>query len=74
MTVFDAEGFGRTLREKRKKLNYTQKALSELTGFSVSFISDLERGKPTSELGKALFLVNLLGMNCKLESRTETDD
>ncbi len=39
------------------------------TGFSVSFISDLERGKPTAELGKAIFLANLLGLDIMVSSR-----
>ena len=47
--------FGMTIRNKRKKLGYTQAQLSEYTGFSTSFISDLENGKETAELGKALF-------------------
>ncbi|MGN0243135.1 MAG: helix-turn-helix domain-containing protein [Lachnospiraceae bacterium] len=34
---------------RRKELNYTQAYLSEFTRFSVTFISDLERGKPTAK-------------------------
>lgn len=69
MKVFDTKSFGRTLRQRRKELNYTQAFLSEVSGFSVSFISDLENGKETAELGRAIRLANLLGLDCCLEIR-----
>mgnify|MGYP006873167840 CR=1 FL=1 len=34
-----------------------------------SFISDLENGKSTAELGKAIYLANLLGLDCSLTAR-----
>lgn len=43
--------------------------ISAMSGLSISFISDLERGKSTIELGKAVFLANLLGLDCSLEAR-----
>ena len=69
MIINNAEDFGIALRERRKKLGYTQAFLSEFSGLSVSFISDLERGKTTAELGKSLFLANLLGMDLSLSWR-----
>ena len=63
--------FGRTIRNKRKKLGYTQAQLSEYTGFSTSFKSDLENGKETVELGKALFLLQLLGLDLAINNRGE---
>ena len=62
-TIHYAEDFGRILRKRRKELGYTQKYISQFTGFSVTFISDLERGKPTAELEKALQLANVLGLD-----------
>jgi hypothetical protein len=38
---------------------------------SVSFISDLENGKTTAELGKAIELASLLGMDLELKNRGE---
>lgn len=69
MKITDAKTFGETIRKRRKDLHYTQGYLAEFTGFSVSFISDLERGKPTAELGKAIFLANLLGLNIEISPR-----
>ena len=69
MKISDVKSFGTALRTQRKRRTYTQAYLAEYTGFSVSFISDLERGKATAELGKALYLANILGLDCELNSR-----
>ena len=69
MVVSTPKEFGAAIRAQRKKLHYTQAALSEFTGFSVSFLSDLENGKETVELGKAMYLANLLGMDLLLQTR-----
>ena len=68
--ITDAKSFGQELRKRRKELGYTQSFLSEFSGFSVSFISDLENGKSTAELGKAIYLANLLGLDCSLTPRS----
>ena len=39
------------------------------TGFSVSFISDLENGKETIEIGRAFKLANSLGLDIELNER-----
>ena len=67
--ITDAKEFGAALRQRRKDLGYTQVFLSEFSGFSVTFISDLENGKSTAELGKAIYLANLLGLDCSLTPR-----
>ena len=69
MKISDAAGFGKALRKRRKELHYTQTYLSEFTGYSVSFISDLENGKPTAELGKALYLAASLGLDINMDAR-----
>ena len=69
MKILDVISLGSEIKERRKELNYTQKFLSEVTGLSSSFISDLEHGKETTEIGKVLFLINTLGLNFILEKR-----
>ncbi|HJC44243.1 MAG TPA: helix-turn-helix domain-containing protein [Candidatus Mediterraneibacter gallistercoris] len=69
MKIIDAKSLGKAIRDRRKELNYTQTYLSEFTGFSVSFISDLERGKPTVELEKTLKIINILGLDILIEKR-----
>lgn len=69
MKITDAKSFGDAIRQRRKELQYTQTDLAEFSGFSVSFISDLERGKATAEIGKALYMANILGMDVCLMKR-----
>ena len=71
MKIYDAKTFGEAIKIRRKKLHYTQTMLSDNSGLSVSFISDLENGKPTAELGKVLLIANLLGLDCELNERGE---
>ena len=71
MKITDATCFGKAIQQRRKELHYTQAFLAEFSGLSVSFISDLENGKSTAELGKALFLMNLLGLDCSIDPRND---
>lgn len=69
MIITNSSDFGRSIRERRKTLGYTQQELSAFTGLSVSFLSDLERGKKTAELDKAILVANTLGMDLDLTER-----
>ena len=69
MKINNPSDFGRVIKERRKKLGYTQKYISEFTGLSVSFISDLENGKSTIEIGKAFELAKVMGLNIELRER-----
>ena len=69
MKISETIEFGKAIRTRRKELGYTQAYLSEFSGLSVSFISDVENGKKTIELGKSIYLANLLGLDIELISR-----
>lgn len=69
MRIKDVNDLGTAIKKRRKELSYTQAFLSEVTGISASFISDLENGKETAELGKTLFLANILGLNISCDER-----
>ncbi|MCR5125641.1 MAG: helix-turn-helix domain-containing protein [Treponema sp.] len=69
MQVNDSVSLGQAIRNRRKELSYTQKYISEVTGFSMSFLSDLENGKPTCEIGKTMHIMNMLGLNLNVEAR-----
>ncbi len=69
MKIIDSKSLGQAIRARRKELKYTQAYLSEFTGFSITFISDLERGKPTAEIEKTIRLINILGMDLLVEKR-----
>lgn len=67
--IKDVADFGKAVKNRRKELGYTQKDLSEITGISASFLSGLENGKATVELGKVLMVVSLLGLNIYCSKR-----
>ena len=69
MKITCAGDFGKAIKQQRKRMGYTQAYLAEVTGFSTSFISNLENGKVTAELGKAIFLANLLGLDVEMKER-----
>ena len=69
MKIRSVEELGEAIRTRRKELHYTQAFLAEFTGFSVSFISDVERGKATAEIGNTLQLLMILGLDLSVERR-----
>jgi len=69
MKIADAASFGAAIKKRRRELGYTQQFLAEFTGYSVSFISDLENGKDTTELGRALNLAASLGLDVMIGGR-----
>lgn len=46
----------------RKDQGMSQRALAKRCGVSQRFLSELERGKPTAEVGKALQVLSFLGI------------
>ena len=69
MKITDAQSFGFMIKSRRKQLGYTQAFISEITGLSVSFLSELENGKKTIQLEKAIQVAMLLGMDLTMEAR-----
>jgi y4mF family transcriptional regulator len=57
-----AEQFGRRLATARKALGLTQRELALAVGVGERFIVELEAGKPTAQLGKALAAAKAVGM------------
>lgn len=53
---------GALLRARRKAQRLTLEDLSGLSGLGIRFLSELERGKPTAELGKAMHALSVLGL------------
>jgi y4mF family transcriptional regulator len=69
--VHSVEDIGAVARERRKALGYTQAETAALCATGVRFISDLENGKATIELGKALSVLHALGFDVGLAVRGE---
>jgi len=57
---------GKLIRDTRKNLGVTQKNLALASGTGLRFVIDLEKGKETCEIGKALTILNTLGIRVTL--------
>jgi len=66
MNIQDAQSLGQAIRQQRRRLKVTQRDLAMTSGTGLRFIIDLEKGKPTCQLGKALEIVRTLGLNLKI--------
>ena len=69
MRIKNAEDLGSEIRKRRKNLGYTQQDIAARTGLSASFISDVENGKETAEIGKIMLLLSILGLNLYMKER-----
>ena len=66
------EHIGKIIKDTRKQLGVTQKDLALTSGTGLRFIIDLEKGKPTCQIGKALTVMHTLGI--KLEFTLPSGD
>lgn len=66
MKIHDAQALGQAIRQQRRRLKVTQKDLAMTSGTGLRFIIDLEKGKQTCQLGKALEIVRALGLNLEI--------
>ena len=56
------KSIGELTKHTRKSLGVTQKKLALTSGTGLRFIIDLEKGKPTCQLGKVLVVLQTLGI------------
>lgn len=57
---------GDLIRRERKARSLTQTQLGELTNTSINFISQIETGKPTAQIGRVLHVLQVLGLELHL--------
>jgi len=62
MNIKTTEQLGAAVRARRKHLKITQKELAMTCGTGLRFIVDLEKGKATCQIGKALQVLQSLGL------------
>jgi HTH-type transcriptional regulator / antitoxin HipB len=62
------EELGRAIKKERKAMDLTQADLALTSGTGMRFISDLENGKPTCQIGKTLTVLKTLGLRLTLSS------
>ncbi len=63
MTAHKIEKLGEMIRKARKEQGLTQEQLAATTGVGVRFIRELEQGKESCHIGKALTVVAMLGID-----------
>jgi HTH-type transcriptional regulator / antitoxin HipB len=63
MKMTTAQAFGGLIYETRKKTKLTQFQLAAVCGVGERFIRELEKGKPTCQLDKALKVAFMLGID-----------
>ena len=63
---------GEMVRYRRKELKATQTTVAGLSGVGLRFLSELERGKSTVELGKTLLVLGRLGLDIVIAPRNST--
>ena len=71
MKISDSDSLGYLIKRRRKELGFTQAYISEFTGLSASFISNVENGKKSTEIGKVIMLMNILGLDIDVTFREE---
>jgi HTH-type transcriptional regulator / antitoxin HipB len=62
MTLFTPHRIGQIIKAYRLEQKLTQAELAHLSGTGLRFIVELERGKPTVQLGKMLQVFGALGL------------
>jgi HTH-type transcriptional regulator/antitoxin HipB len=62
MKIASTKQLGTEVRARRKQLRVTQKELAMTCGTGLRFIVDLEKGKPTCQIGKILQVFQTLGL------------
>lgn len=67
--VSDPESLGNLIRTKRKEMKLTQQELAGASGTGLRFISELEQGKSTCQIGKIMQVLEMLGVELHAQNR-----
>lgn len=76
MLIRSAKDLGLLVRDRRKQLKLTQDELARRLGVGRLWVLQLERGKPTAQLGLVLAALNDLGIPLQIappEAKTRRD-
>lgn len=60
--IEDAAALGRIIRQVRTGMGLTQPDLAMTAGVGLRFIVEVEKGKPTAQVGKVLRVLRTLGI------------
>ncbi|MCP1727887.1 y4mF family transcriptional regulator [Natronospira proteinivora] len=70
--IHDVAMLGAGIRQRRRQLGLTQADAAMACGVGTRFLAELERGKPTAQLGKTLQILTGLGLELTLHTRERT--
>lgn len=66
-TIITPAEWGAAIHQARKRQGLTQEQLAATCGLGIRFIRELEQGKASCHLGKALLVLQMLGLNLQLQ-------
>ena len=69
----ESSTFGRLIRRQRRRHGLRQTEVAALAGVGTRFISELENGKPTLEIGRALRVAAIVGLAVRAEPKSWTN-
>jgi len=69
ISIRSPKQLGDAVARSRKIRGYSQQEFADLAGVGRRFVSDLENGKPTAEIGKVLQALTALGLDLELRAR-----
>lgn len=64
------EHLGQLVKTTRKNQKLTQEQLAATAGVGVRFIRELEQGKESCHIGKALLVLTMLGLDVTINGET----
>jgi len=68
--VSTSQEIGSVIARKRKEIGLKQEIAAGLSGVGTKFLSQLENGKETAEIGKVLQVLNRLGLELYIFPRS----
>jgi HTH-type transcriptional regulator / antitoxin HipB len=71
MTPFTPHRLGQIIKAYRLEQKLTQAQLAAKSGTGLRFIVELERGKPTVQLGKVIAVADALGLDVLMQKKPE---
>lgn len=67
LKITDTVKLGVLIRDTRKAQGLTQEQLAGICGVGVRFIRELEHGKESCHIGKAMTVLHMLGLQLHIE-------
>ena len=67
--ITDVRQIGAAVRQKRRAIGMRQAELAALAGVGPRFLSELENGKPSAQIGRVLQVLRRLGLDLTIWPR-----